>query len=163
MTSERWPISVEVVSSTSTWSLGTTKPPALDTALTADHAALAEKLYGTPHEPDEIVAALPENPREMFTPEFLAAFDEGGSHWLLDTIAAAGLTGWTPQAPVRLYYGTADADVVPEEATNAEAVFRSRGADATAINVGDAGHEESMLRAAPLIFAWLKELESTAR
>ncbi|MFN4353084.1 alpha/beta hydrolase family protein [Parvibaculum sp.] len=135
----------------------------LETALTADHAALVERLFGTPHEPDEIVAALPENPREMFTPEFLAAFDEGGSHWLLDTIAAAGLTGWTPQAPVRLYYGAADADVVPEEATHAKEDFRSRGADATAVNVGDAGHEESMLRAAPLIFAWLKELEATAR
>lgn len=136
---------------------------ALDTALTAEYAALVENLYGTPHEPDEIVAALPENPREMFTPEFLAAFDEGGSHWLLDTIATAGLTAWTPQAPLRLYCGTADADVVPEEATNAEAVFRSRGADATAVSVGDAGHEESMLRAAPLIVAWLKELEAAAR
>ena len=132
----------------------------LDTALTADHAALVENLYGTPHEPDEIVAALPENPRAMFTPEFLAAFDEGGAHWMLDTIAAADLTGWTPQAPVRLYYGTSDLDVVPEEATRAENDFRSRGADVTAVNVGDAGHEESMLRAAPLIFAWLKELEA---
>jgi pimeloyl-ACP methyl ester carboxylesterase len=134
----------------------------LDTALTADYAVLVEELYGSPHEPDEIMAALPEKPRDMFTADFLAAFDNHGSHWLLDTIDAAGLTGWTPKAPIRLYYGTEDKDVVPEEATRAEADYRSRGADVEAVNVGAVDHGESMLRAAPLIFAWLQELEEKA-
>jgi hypothetical protein len=35
----------------------------------------------------------------------------------------------------------------------------ARGADVKAIDVGPVAHEPSMLAAAPLILAWLRELE----
>jgi hypothetical protein len=131
----------------------------LDTALTPEYAAKVEALYGTPHSAQDIMEGLPADPREMFAPEFLDAFDGGGDHWLLARIAENGLTDWTPKAPVRLYSGAADRDVVPEEAIRAEERFRARGADVTAVNTGEVEHEGSMLAAAPMILAWLRELE----
>ena len=131
----------------------------LDTALTPEYAARVEELYGTPHSPQEILDGLPADPRKMFTADFLAAADGEGEHWLLTRIGENGLTDWTPKAPVRLYYGSADKDVVPEEALRAEERFRAKGADVIAVNVGEADHEGSLIAAAPLIVAWLEEME----
>lgn len=131
----------------------------LDSVLTPQYAALVGRLFAGA-KPDEIVEALPAEPRRMFNPQFLDSYDHGGTHWFLESFAANGLTKFTPKAPVRLYYGSEDADVVPQEALTAAAAMRARGADAAAVDVGPVGHDPSMLAAAPLILAWLKELDA---
>jgi pimeloyl-ACP methyl ester carboxylesterase len=130
----------------------------LDSLLTPTYAKVVERVFDGAT-PEEIKAALPPDPRQLFNQEFLDAFDRGGSHWFLDTFTANSLVDVTPSAPVRLYYGSKDEDVVPEEALDAARAMRSRGADATAVDVGPVGHDPSMLAAAPLILAWLRELE----
>ena len=72
--------------------------------LTPEHAVLVEELFGNPHSPSEIIAALPAEPRKMFNAEFLDAFDNGKPNWLLDAIAANDVSDWAPRAG-RLYYG----------------------------------------------------------
>ena len=134
----------------------------LDSVLTPDTATLVERLFAGAT-PQEILSALPAEPRRMFNQSFLDAFDHDGSHWFLDTFAANSLVGVTPRAPVRLYYGSKDRDVVPEEALAASRAMRGRGADVAAVDVGPVGHDPSMLAAAPLILAWLGELEAGAK
>ena len=130
----------------------------LDSVLTPESAATVEWLFaGAP--PKAILAGLPDAPRQMFNRTVLEAFDQGGRHWYLDAFAIAGLTDLTPRAPVRLYFGSKDIDVPPQEARRAAEAMRARGADAEAIDVGAVGHEPSMLAAAPRIFAWLGALE----
>lgn len=131
----------------------------LDSVLTPQSADLAERLFAGA-KPKEILAALPAQPRTMFNADFLRAFDTGGSHWMLQSFAANGLTHMTPRAPVRLYYGSKDVDVVPAEALGAATAMKARGADVVAIDVGPVGHDASMLAAAPGILAWLRELEA---
>lgn len=41
--------------------------------------------------------------------------------------------------------------------------MRARNTDVTAIDIGPVGHDPSMLAAAPLILAWLRELDAAAR
>ncbi len=135
---------------------------ALDSVLTSASATLVDTLFGAPHSGAEIVEALPADPRAIFQSEFLDAFNNDGSHWFLDAIAANDFTGLTPKAPLRLYYGENDIDVVPEEAIRGAERYRSRGADARAISVGPVGHDASLLVAAPLIFGWLQSLEACA-
>ncbi|HRD28503.1 MAG TPA: lipase family protein [Caulobacter sp.] len=130
----------------------------LDSLLTPEYAATVERLFAGA-KPKAILAGLPADPRLMFSPAFLALYDRGEPHWYLDTFAAAGVADLTPVTPVRLYYGSQDRDVIPEEARAAERGMRSRGADVTAVDVGPVGHDASMLAAAPLIFAWLRQLE----
>jgi len=132
----------------------------LDSVLTSEHAALVARLFAGA-KPKEIVDALPPDPRRMFSPGFLQAFDHDEPHWFLESFAANSLIGVTPRAPVRLYYGSQDRDVVPEEALAASRAMRGRGADVVAVDVGPVGHDASMLAAAPRIRAWLGELEAS--
>jgi pimeloyl-ACP methyl ester carboxylesterase len=131
---------------------------ALDSVLTPEYATIVERLFAGAG-PEEILDALPRDPRRMFNQGFLDAFEREEAHWYLDSFAANSLVAVTPRAPVRLYYGTKDLDVVPEEALAAARAMQARAADVTAVNVGDVGHDPSMLAAAPLILAWLRELD----
>jgi hypothetical protein len=133
----------------------------LDSVLTPESAALVERLFAGA-KPQEILEGLPKIPRTMFNPDFLEAFDHNGSHWYLDAFAANSLVDVTPRAPLRLYYGSMDRDVLPDEALNTARIMRERGADAVSIDVGPVAHDESMLAAAPRIVAWLRELEVAA-
>ncbi len=131
----------------------------LDSVMTPHYATVVERVFAGAR-PDEILNALPKNPRQMFNAGFLDAFDHNQPNWLLDSFAANSLNGVTPSAPVRLYYGSEDVDVVPEEALAAARAMHARGADVMAIDVGPVGHDASMLAAAPRILAWLHELEN---
>ena len=132
----------------------------LDSVLTPEYAAIVERLFAGA-KPKEILATLPQDPRQMFNPVFLDAFDRNEAHWYLDAFATNSLVDVTARAPLRLYYGSKDLDVVPEEALAAARAMRARGVDVAAIDVGPVGHEPSMLAAAPLILAWLRELDSS--
>jgi pimeloyl-ACP methyl ester carboxylesterase len=131
----------------------------LESALTPEYAALVDQLF-TSAKPKEIVGALPSEPRKMFNRAFLDAFDQSGGHWMLDSFVANSLIDVTPKAPVRLYYGSKDADVMPDEALRAARAMQARGANVMAVDVGEVGHDASMLAAAPLILQWFRELEA---
>jgi hypothetical protein len=131
----------------------------LDSALRPEQAATVERLFNGAS-PREIIAGLPADPRALFTDDFLAAADGDGAHWLLDRFTEHSVVDVTPRAPVRMYYGSEDKDVVPAESIAAAHAMRARGADVTAVNVGPVGHDPSMLAAAPLILAWLRDLEA---
>jgi pimeloyl-ACP methyl ester carboxylesterase len=134
----------------------------LDSVLTPEYAATVDRLFAGA-EPKEILSTLPKNPRSMFNASFLDAFDRDTAHWYLESFAANSLVDVTPRAPVRLYYGSKDLDVVPEEALAAARSMRARNVDVEAIDVGAVGHDDSMLAAAPLILAWLRELDADAK
>ncbi len=129
----------------------------LDSVLTPTYARLTERLFAGAT-PQEILSALPANPRQIFGQPFLDAYDHRGSHWFLDALAANSLVDLKPRSPLRFYYGSADVEVSPEESLNAARVM-GQGTEVSATNVGPVGHDASMLRAAPLILAWLRELE----
>jgi pimeloyl-ACP methyl ester carboxylesterase len=133
----------------------------LDSVLTREYATTVERLFAGA-KPQEILKTLPQDPRRMFNQAFLDAFDREEAHWYLESFAANSLVDVTPRAPVRLYYGSQDQDVVPEEALAAARAMSARQADVRAIDVGPVGHEPSMLAAAPLILAWLAELDAAA-
>jgi len=134
----------------------------LETVMTAPMAALTRKLYDQPHKPDEIIAALPKDPRTLFDPAFLDAFDRGGQHWFLEAMAANEVSHFTPRAPVRLFHGAADIDVSPRESTVTADMFRARGSDALAIDLGPVDHGGSALKAAPAVLDWLGSLGKPA-
>lgn len=133
----------------------------LDSVLTPTYAKLAERLF-TGATPQEILSALPANPRQLFGQPFLDAYDHGRSHWFLDALAANSLVEVMPRSPLKFYYGSADVEVNPQESLNAARAVSQRGTEVGATNVGPVGHDASMLTAAPLILSWLRELEAKA-
>ena len=114
-------------------------------------------LFDGQHAFDEIAKTLP-TPRALFRPEFLAGVSDG-THpfaWQLrqnDTDLIA------PRAPVRLYYGEADADVLPRNAQVAELAMRSVGVRATAVDLGaGVDHPLSEQLGLPAARAWFDEI-----
>ncbi len=130
----------------------------LESILTAPYVEKVPAVFDGDHEPEAISAILPEDPRDLFNPELLDAYDNGKSHWFLDALAENDVDDWTPLAPVRLYYGDDDVDVLPEEARRAEAAMKQRGADITAISVGPYDHNAAALHAVPKAIRWFTEL-----
>jgi pimeloyl-ACP methyl ester carboxylesterase len=128
----------------------------LNSILTEPYVEKVPVLFDGDHE--EISAALPKDPRALFNPELLDAYDNGKPHWFLDALVDNNVDDWTPVAPVRIYYGDDDVDVLPEEARRAEAAMKQRGADITAISVGPFDHDASALRAIPKAIRWFTEL-----
>jgi pimeloyl-ACP methyl ester carboxylesterase len=130
----------------------------LATAFTPKYAKLVPELFDTPHDADAIEKALPSNPRVLFTREALDAIDGKGQHWLVDALAQNEMGDWRAKAPIRLYYGSRDVDVTPEESVRTARQMKARGSDIRAIGVGPVGHNESVPVAVPLIVRWLTEL-----
>ncbi len=130
----------------------------LDTLLTMPYAEQVPGLFDGDQQTEDISAALPNNPRDLFNAEFLDSYDRGESHWFLDALAANNVSEWTPRAPVRIYFGEQDLDVLPEEARRAEAAMRERGAEIQAISVGPYGHDASVYHAIPRALRWFEEL-----
>ena len=130
----------------------------MESVLTPQAAALTRSMFDTPHDPPAIMAALPPKPRPMFRTDFLDAFDRGGDHWLLAALAANETSHFKPRAPLRLYYGAQDLDVIPTEALETTRMLNAQGGDAQAFSVGPYDHNNSIVHAAPLALAWLKEL-----
>lgn len=132
----------------------------LDTLLASPYVEKAPTLFDGEHDGDAVMAALPAKPREMFTKEFLDAFDNKKPHWFIEALEKNEVFRWTPKAPVRMYYGDLDVDVPSQEAKSAEAEFQKCGADAKAISVGPYEHDVSILHAVPKVRAWFDELSA---
>ncbi len=128
----------------------------LESVLDAAVVPLVRSAMDGHHDSARIRAALLVQPREMFLPGFLDAWDHGRPHWLLDALRANEVTHWAPRAPVLLLYGDHDTVVPPEEARSAAAELRERGALADAMSVGPVGHEDSVRRAIPVLLQWLR-------
>ena len=134
----------------------------LSSILAAPYVETIPVLFDGDHTSEVISASLPADPRELFNPEVLAAYDQNKMHWFLDALAENDVYDWTPVAPVRMFYGADDVDVLPEEARRAEAAMKQRGADVRAISVGPYSHDASVLRAVPQALRWFSDLNHEA-
>jgi pimeloyl-ACP methyl ester carboxylesterase len=130
----------------------------LESVLTAPYVEKVPVLFDGDHDAGAILAAMPHDPRDLFNPDFLDAYDNAKAHWFLDALAENDVVDWTPHAPVRIYYGDNDVDVLPEEARRTEAAMKQRGANVTAISVGPHAHDASALYAIPRAIHWFTEL-----
>jgi len=114
-------------------------------------------LFDGQHTLSQIVQALPA-PRNLFREDFLRAVQAGTSPfvWQLrenDTMLVA------PHAPVRLYYGDADTDVLPANTQIAASAMRSLGVNVEAVDLGaTADRPASEYLGLPAVRAWFDQL-----
>ena len=115
--------------------------------LDGDHAADLDK-------------RLPSNPRELFTQQFLTAFDNKQPHWFLDAMRRNEAYAWAPLAPFRAYYGDKDRDVAPANAKFFAREASRRGGHVQAVPVGPQDHTGTVFHAIPMIRRWFDQLSS---
>src|SRR5262249_28083940 len=114
----------------------------LGSALREPFATNVPALFDGSHGDDEVVAALPRMPRDMFRAEFLADYADGAPNWLRDRLIENSVADWTPRAPIHLYYGSRDLDVSPREAAVEAERLKQKGGDVVAIDLGPFDHNE---------------------
>ncbi len=131
----------------------------ISSVLREPYATELPRVFDGEHEVEQIHEALPEWPREMFSDEFLEAYDQGGEHWLLDAFEENSIEPWPSRTPIRVYYGDEDVDVLPAEALRAESTMSALGANISAVSVGAYDHDMSALHALPRAFVWFNEFK----
>ncbi len=134
----------------------------LDEVLVQPYAGIVARLFDGDHTLEEISKAMPSNPRAMFAPAILAAFDVNAPSWFVDALRQNEIGGWAPRSPFRAYYGEKDVDVSPADARTLVAESKPLGGNIEAISVGPYDHSGTALRAAPLIRQWFDELSGRA-
>ncbi len=131
---------------------------AIDAIIAEPYASRLATAFDGNHDNDAIKALLPQAPRDLFTPAFLAAFDAGESTWLSRALVVNEVFRWAPRAPLRLYFGSRDRDVAPAEATTAAAAMTALGGNVQAIDVGPYDHEDSAFHSIADIRRWFDGL-----
>jgi pimeloyl-ACP methyl ester carboxylesterase len=126
----------------------------LESLLTKQHAKLIPQLFDGKHTGKQIEAAL-STPRALFNAEFLEAYDTDQPHWFLSALEENQAYDWKPAAPVRMYYGNSDLDVLPRDSLHAAEHMTSLGGDVQAVSVGDYDHVQSVYHAIPKVRTWL--------
>jgi pimeloyl-ACP methyl ester carboxylesterase len=132
----------------------------LDSVFNPPSAARARTLFDGDHG-DQIQGHMPANPRDLFTPEFLQAYDHKQPNWFTDAERANEAYMWAPKAPFRAYYGDKDVDVSPDDAKGFVSEARRRGGDAEAVPVGPYDHTESAFHAVPMVRRWFDTLSAS--
>lgn len=130
----------------------------MESLVSKHYAESLPRLFDGTHTVDEIVAALPRAPRDMFTPEFLANSESGPDRWFQEALAENEAYNWAPRAPLRLYYGDSDQDVSPADSKFAAKSMRERGGNVELVPLGPYTHNESILHALPRVRRWFDDL-----
>lgn len=130
----------------------------LNSVLTDDYARIVPALFDGNQDEWEVVQRLPKQPRTLFRPEFLEAFDRKQPTWFTTALAENQVLQWQPKAPVRLYYSEHDPVVSPREAKTAYDAIQQHGGHVMLIPAGDADHAGTALFAIPKIRIWFDEL-----
>lgn len=128
-------------------------------AFRAPYDQTVEGLFDGTHTEEEIFAALPATPQELFTDSFLAELaNPTGTLRRVLAVNDDACRDWRPRVPVRLYAGTADRDVVFSNSESCQRTLAGSGTKATLVNLGDIDHFTSGHRALPQILTWFNTL-----
>ena len=124
------------------------------------YASSLPALFDGDHQLNAIVAALPSNPRDLFVPEILRKLEAGGPNWFSDAAQQNQAFAWIPKAPLRLYFGSADTDVSPQEDRNFYDYAKPRGGAVVLEPLGPFQHTESAYHGIPKIRVWFDSLSN---
>lgn len=121
---------------------------------------LAKWFDGT-HDKEFLDKHLPEHVSDLLTDGFLQDFAAGVEQpaWLYDALEQAATHDYAPVAPLRMFYGSTDDTVIPEEAHAAFAHMRALGGNVEVVEVGPYDHDQIVLPSLPPIQRWFDRLE----
>ena len=121
--------------------------PRLGDLIRAPYDALAAKLQATGVAYLSLQAQLAPIPADNLQPALVAAVLENPQHPVSVALRENSVFDWRPAAPVRLYYGSADQDVDPQNAHTAAARMTQLGADVEAVDLGELDHGGALVPA----------------
>jgi hypothetical protein len=107
--------------------------------------------------------AVPRFPRDALQADVLASVLNDPDAPLSRALRANDTYDWRPETPMRLYYGSNDLDIPPQNATIAEARMRELGApDVQAVNLGPLDHGTAQVPAVIAARQWFDTFPAPA-
>ncbi|HEY6794392.1 MAG TPA: CocE/NonD family hydrolase [Kineosporiaceae bacterium] len=117
----------------------------------APYDKTVEGLFDGSHDDDAIATALPGSPTQLLTPQYLTRLRKPTDALRAAIDAGDGSCRQDPTVPIRLFAADGDRDV---PIANTQACLSQLSGKATVVNVGDANHDGSAIRSAPLVLKW---------
>lgn len=123
------------------------------------YAGTVDGLMDGTHPFPEIAAGLPGSPRELLTDEYWELMKHPTGEFRARLAYADQIcTDWRPRAPIRMYVGSADADVPAANAESCKAKLRQNGVHSKIVDVGPVDHNTTGVLAYPQILRWFERL-----
>jgi pimeloyl-ACP methyl ester carboxylesterase len=133
--------------------------PSLDQLLKPPYDQLASTLVTTGMPFGQVASSVAAVPRDMLQPAVLDAVLDDPDSPISAALRANDLYEWAPRTPMRLYYGSLDTDVPPQNALTAAERMRALGAaDVEAMNLGAYTHGGAVMPAFVAAGEWFNAL-----
>ena len=130
----------------------------LSEALRPRYVRVVPTLFDGSHSAEEIGAALPDDPADIFEPKFLRAMRNDRNNWFTRALAENETYAWTPIAPMRLYFGEEDVDVPPSASIAFFDFSEPRGGNVSLHPLPNADHQASSAITYAPALAWFEAL-----
>jgi hypothetical protein len=130
----------------------------LRSALSAEYAELVPDLFDGSKSAQEIGAALPDDPNNIFQPEFLNALRTNTDNWFTKALDSNETYRWIPVAPFRIYYGDEDKDVTPLSSKAFFKFAKPRGGNVSLHSLGPVDHPASAAMTYAPALMWFDQL-----
>ncbi|MEV6773838.1 hypothetical protein AB0N05_34905 [Nocardia sp. NPDC051030] len=118
-----------------------------------------EQLFDGSHTEQDIVENLPTTLDALLTPHAIDMLrNPTGELATAVQIANGTCRDWTPQMPIRLYTGSKDRDVIPDNSAHCQTSLREHTPDAQLIDIGDVNHMDSGRKGTAAAVRWFTEL-----
>jgi len=131
----------------------------LSTLIKINYLNLLPALYDGSKSADFIEKALPKEPDSLYTQETIADINTGNNDWFTTSLSQNETYMWKPNTKMRLYYGTKDVDVSPQDAISAYNYMKNSGGNVELINSGNYDHVGSLLHSLPGILIWFNNIK----
>jgi len=124
----------------------------------APYDTAVSKLFDGNHSYEQIKGRLPKTASGLFTGETLTAIVMGQKDWFTEKLEENRTDNWKPIAPFRIYYGSKDNDVSPNDALEAYNQMKQLGGNVQLVGVGDLNHLQTAYSALPKSRAYFDSL-----
>ena len=126
----------------------------LSTIIKNEYVDIIPTLFDGSKTADYILNALPTEPDELYTQSMLDDINNGNINWFTTALGQNETYMWKPNTKIRLFYGSKDKDVSPQDAISAYNYMINIGGNVEIINTGDFDHVGSLLNSLPEIQKW---------
>jgi hypothetical protein len=126
----------------------------LSSVIKNEYVNLIPILYDGSKSVDFIEKTLPKDPDSLYTQKMIADFKAGNSNWFTIALGKNETYKWKPIARIRLFYGTKDVDVSPQDAISAYNYMKNSGGNVELINSGNYDHTGSLIHSLAEIQKW---------
>jgi pimeloyl-ACP methyl ester carboxylesterase len=130
----------------------------LESIISAPFDSVVPKIFDGNHSYSQIKNSLPKTADSLYTKEILSDFQSGQQDWFIEKLDENQTFDWKPTAKFRMYYGSNDKDVSPEDAENAYRRMRELGGNVQLVGLGQLNHIQTAYAALPKTRAFFDSL-----